>query len=81
MQARKSEQLIQAVMVANQDRLNMMLRPHASVDLVQIERDYLFHLVSALAESFPEVADYLVARERIIRQDINRIVDITAEFQ
>ena len=81
MEQRKSEQLVQAVLAANQDRLGVMLHPDARVDLVQIERDYLFHLVSALAEAYPEVAEYLVMRERIIREDIDRIVDITRELQ
>ena len=77
MEQRKSEQLVQAVLVANQDRLKVMLHPDARVDLVQIERDYLCHLVSVLAEDYPEVAEYLVMRERIIREDIDRIVDLT----
>ena len=81
MEQRKSEQLVQAVLEANQDRLKVMLHPDARVDLVQIERDYLCHLVSALAESYPEVTEYLVMRERIIREDIDRIVDITCGLQ
>jgi hypothetical protein len=81
MEQRKSEQLVQAVIDANRDRLSVMLAPHATVDLVQIERDYLLNLVSALAESYPEVTEYLVMRERIIREDIDRIVDITCGLQ
>lgn len=81
MEQRKSEQLVQAVLEANQDRLKVMLHPDARVDLVQIERDYLCHLVSTLAEAYPEVTEYLVMRERFIREEIDRIVDITRELQ
>lgn len=81
MKRHHAEQLAQAVLDANQDRLTVMLKPYATVDLVQIERDYLLHLVVVLAKDYPEVAEYLVMRERIIREDIDRIVDITRELQ
>ena len=56
-----AEQLVQAVIDANRDRLRVMLAPHATVDLVQIERDYLLNLVAALAKAYPKVAEYLVS--------------------
>lgn len=42
---------------------------------------YLMGLLGAMANGIPEVAEYLAHRERIVREDIDRIVDITAEFQ
>lgn len=42
---------------------------------------YLTGLLGAMANDMPEVQKYLADRERIVREDIARIVDITREFQ
>ena len=42
---------------------------------------YLMGLLGGLANDKPDVADYLAKREAVVRKDIARIVDITAEFQ
>jgi hypothetical protein len=42
---------------------------------------YFKGLISAMANEIPEAREYLAQRERIVREDIARIVDITAEFK
>ena len=42
---------------------------------------YLTGLIGAMANDMPVVQEYLAHRERVVRNDIARIVDITREFQ
>lgn len=42
---------------------------------------YLMGLLGGMANDMPEVKEYLAKREAVVRKDIARIVDITAEFQ
>jgi hypothetical protein len=82
MQDRESDVLVQKVLSAVHDRnLVMFQGAEHLLDSDKTRADYLHHLLVSLAETFPDAKQYLVDRERIIREDIDCLVDMLAQIR
>ena len=73
-----ADQLVQAIIDANQQRLSMISYMPPS-NQSEIAVSYLRHLIDSLAQNIPGVTDYLSVRLGIIQEDIKRIEHTTQE--